>query len=199
MRNAVIGCSELNSQSQRSRGLGGEAMPGDVGAIFLQIKNNRDMLGVYELVMTWRIVMVGMKFIVKSASKSLGTITETAMPVAGSYYHCVSAVFPPTERFMKYLQNFIRGQQIAHSSVCMKQLVRTIANGARSQPSSWLELQALKGSATLEVPVKIMTGETIIIQADSATSAKEICRNIGQKLEMKDLFGFSVYISIYDQ
>ncbi|XP_073437267.1 unconventional myosin-VIIb [Dendrobates tinctorius] len=107
--------------------------------------------------------------------------------------------FPPTDRFMKYLQNFIRGQQIAHSSVCMKQLVRTIANGARSQPPSWLELQALKGSASLEVPVKIMTGETIIIQADSATTAKEICRNIGQKLEMKDLFGFSVYISVYDQ
>ncbi|KAM3932114.1 unconventional myosin-VIIb isoform 2-T2 [Leptodactylus fuscus] len=107
--------------------------------------------------------------------------------------------FPPTEKFTKYLQNFIRGQQIAHSNVCMKQLIRTIANGARSQPPSWLELQALKGSAALEVPVKIMTGETVVIEADSATSAKEICRSIAQKLKMKDTFGFSVYISIYDQ
>ncbi|XP_066455871.1 unconventional myosin-VIIb [Eleutherodactylus coqui] len=107
--------------------------------------------------------------------------------------------FPPTEKFIKYLQNFIRGQQIAHSSVCMKQLIRTMANGIRSEPPSWLELQALKGSASLEVPVKIMTGETVIIQADSATSAKEICRKIAQKLKMKDIFGFSVYISIYDQ
>ncbi|KAG8580734.1 hypothetical protein GDO81_007401 [Engystomops pustulosus] len=107
--------------------------------------------------------------------------------------------FPPTEKFIKYLQNFIRGQQIAHSSVCMRQLVRIIANGARSQPPSWLELQALRGLAALDVPVKIMTGETVVIQADSATSAKEICRSIAQKLKMKDTFGFSVYIAIYDQ
>ncbi|XP_075719751.1 unconventional myosin-VIIb [Rhinoderma darwinii] len=107
--------------------------------------------------------------------------------------------FPPEEKFIKYLQNFIHGQQIAHSSVCIKQLNRTIANGARSEPPSWLELQALKGSASLEVPVKIMTGETVVVQADSATCAKEICRNIAQKLKMKDIFGFSVYISIYDQ
>ncbi|XP_044146623.1 unconventional myosin-VIIb isoform X2 [Bufo gargarizans] len=107
--------------------------------------------------------------------------------------------FAPTEKFTKYLQNFIRGRQIAHSSVCMKQLIRTIANGARSQPPSWLELQALKGSASLEVPVKIMTGETLVIQADSATSAKELCRNVAQKLKMKNAFGFSIYISIYDQ
>ncbi|XP_056420651.1 unconventional myosin-VIIb isoform X2 [Hyla sarda] len=107
--------------------------------------------------------------------------------------------FTPTEKFTKYLQNFIRGQQIAHSSVCMKQLVRTIANGPRSEPPSWLELQALKGSASLEVPVKVMTGEIVVIQADSATSAKEICRKTAQKLKMKDIFGFSVYISIYDK
>ncbi|XP_063771935.1 unconventional myosin-VIIb [Pseudophryne corroboree] len=107
--------------------------------------------------------------------------------------------FLPTEKFVKYLQNYIRGQQIAHSSVCMKQFIRTMANGVRSEPPSWLELQAMKGVASLDVPVKIMNGESVIIQADSATSAKEICRSIAQRLKLKDIFGFSVYISIYDK
>ncbi|XP_077344538.1 unconventional myosin-VIIb [Lithobates pipiens] len=107
--------------------------------------------------------------------------------------------FPPTERFLKYLQNFIRGQQIAHSSVCMKQLNRVAANGVRSEPPSWLELQQMKGAASLEIPIKIMTGETVVIQADSATNAKEVCRSISQKLKLVDTFGFSVYISIYDK
>ncbi|XP_072263935.1 unconventional myosin-VIIb [Pyxicephalus adspersus] len=107
--------------------------------------------------------------------------------------------FPPTESFIKYLQNFIRGKQIAHSSVCMKQLSRVMANGDRSEPPSWLELQQMKGAASLEIPIKIMNGESLIIEADSATNAKEVCRSISQKLKLTDTFGFSIYISIYDK
>ncbi|XP_018419003.1 PREDICTED: unconventional myosin-VIIb [Nanorana parkeri] len=109
------------------------------------------------------------------------------------------ACFPPTEKFIKYLQNFIRGKQIAHSAVCMKQLTRVMANGARSEPPSWLELQQMKGAASLEIPIKIMNGETVVIQSDSATNAKEVCRSISQELKLTDTFGFSIYISIYDK
>ncbi|KAM5165557.1 unconventional myosin-VIIb [Mantella aurantiaca] len=107
--------------------------------------------------------------------------------------------FPPTERFIKYLQNFIRGEQIAHSAVCLRHLNRVMANGVRSEPPSWLELQQMKGTASLEIPIKIMNGETVVIQADSATNAREVCRSISQKINLKDTFGFSVYISIYDK
>ncbi|KAM9316471.1 unconventional myosin-VIIb [Gastrophryne carolinensis] len=107
--------------------------------------------------------------------------------------------FPPSEKFIKYLQNFLRGQKIQYSSVCMKQLIRVMVNGVRSEPPSWLELQQMIGSATIQVPVRIMTDETIVIQADSATNAKEVCRNIAQKLKLKDTFGFSVYISAYNK
>ncbi|XP_068136681.1 unconventional myosin-VIIb isoform X2 [Hyperolius riggenbachi] len=107
--------------------------------------------------------------------------------------------FPPTEKFTKYLQNFIRGQQIAHSPVCMKQLTRVMANGVRLEPPSWLELEQMKGAAPPELPVKVMTGQTVTIQADSATNAKEVCRKIAQTLELKDTFGFSVYISVFDK
>ncbi|XP_075425742.1 unconventional myosin-VIIb isoform X2 [Ascaphus truei] len=107
--------------------------------------------------------------------------------------------FPPTNRFLKYLQNFIRGAQIGYSAVCMKQLVRTLANGDRSEPPSWLELQAMKGVASLTVPITLMTGQSLNVQADSATSSREICLSIAQKLKLKDTFGFSLYISVYDK
>lgn len=57
----------------------------------------------------------------------------------------------------------------------------------------------MKGAASLEIPIKIMNGESVVIQADSATNAKEVCRSISQKLNLKDTFGFSVYISIYNK
>ncbi|KAM4771803.1 unconventional myosin-VIIb [Rhinophrynus dorsalis] len=105
--------------------------------------------------------------------------------------------FPPTDKFIKYLQNFIRTSQITYSAVCMKQLTRNLTNGTRSEPPSWLEMQALKGRASLTVPVTIMTGQNLNIQIDSATSAREVCKGIAQKLQLKDTFGFSVYISVY--
>ncbi|XP_063298509.1 unconventional myosin-VIIb [Pelobates fuscus] len=107
--------------------------------------------------------------------------------------------FPPSEKFLKYLQNFIQGSQIAHSSVCMKQLARTVANGVRSEPPSWLEWQAMRGKASWSIPVSVMTGQSLNIQSDSATSAREVCKSIAQKLQLRDTFGFSVYISIYDK
>ncbi|KAM8953167.1 unconventional myosin-VIIb [Pelodytes ibericus] len=107
--------------------------------------------------------------------------------------------FPPTDKFIKYLQNFICGSQIAHRSVCIKQLTRTLANGVRSEPPSWLELEAMKGKASWTVPVTLMTGKSLTVQTDSATSAREVCKSIAQKLQLKDIFGFSIYISIYDK
>ncbi|XP_053315052.1 unconventional myosin-VIIb [Spea bombifrons] len=107
--------------------------------------------------------------------------------------------FPPSDRFVKYLQNFIQSSQVAHNAVCMKQLTRTLANGVRSEPPSCLELQALKGKASWSVPVTIMTGQSVNVQVDSATSAQEVCRSIAQKLQLKDTFGFSLYISIFDK
>uniref|UniRef100_A0A8C5PFG3 Myosin VIIB n=1 Tax=Leptobrachium leishanense TaxID=445787 RepID=A0A8C5PFG3_9ANUR len=107
--------------------------------------------------------------------------------------------FAPSERFLKYLQNFIQSAQIAHSAVCMKLLTRTLANGVRSEPPSWLEWQAMRGKASWSMPVSIMTGQSVDIQTDSATTALEVCKSIAQKLQLKDAFGFSVYISIYDK
>ncbi|KAG8445369.1 hypothetical protein GDO86_010234 [Hymenochirus boettgeri] len=107
--------------------------------------------------------------------------------------------FPPSDKFLKYLWNFIRSSRMTYSSMCIKQLNRTLANGVRSEPPSWFELQAIKGAGTWSVPIHLMTGRILNIEIDSATSARELCKSIAKELQLKDSFGFSVYISVYDK
>lgn len=53
---------------------------------------------------------------------------------------CVGC-FAPDEDFEKYLRNFIRSGPPNYAPYCDSRMRRTFANGARSQPPSWLELQ----------------------------------------------------------
>ncbi|XP_010155275.1 PREDICTED: unconventional myosin-VIIa, partial [Eurypyga helias] len=53
---------------------------------------------------------------------------------------CVGC-FAPSEKFVKYLRNFINGGPPGYAPYCEERLRRTFANGTRTQPPSWLELQ----------------------------------------------------------
>lgn len=44
-----------------------------------------------------------------------------------------------------------------------------------------------------------MNGQSITVPADSASIAKEICQLIADKIMLKDTFGFSLYIAVYDK
>lgn len=44
-----------------------------------------------------------------------------------------------------------------------------------------------------------MNGQSITIPADSASTAKEICQFIADKIKLKDVFGFSLYIAVFDK
>ncbi|KAJ8277066.1 hypothetical protein GJAV_G00071100 [Gymnothorax javanicus] len=108
-------------------------------------------------------------------------------------------IFPPTERFLKYLQNFIRTGPAGYAPYCAERLRRTVANGVRGEPPSWQELQATKTKKPIIVTVILMDGRTISVPVDSASTSKEMSQFLSQKVKLKDTFGFSVYVGIYDK
>ncbi|CAK9297246.1 unnamed protein product [Gordionus sp. m RMFG-2023] len=137
--------------------------------------------------------------------------------------------FPPSPTFEKYLRNFLhqnkqsehklelpvnnllannskRAVSIDFASRCLHRLKRTLKNGARTQPPSWLELQAAKASVAavynakringkedprrwlsereppIMLPVTCMDGRTENLPADCATTSRELCHLISLRL-----------------
>ncbi|XP_072849568.2 unconventional myosin-VIIa isoform X2 [Pogona vitticeps] len=111
---------------------------------------------------------------------------------------CVGC-FAPSEKFVKYLRNFINGGPPGYAPYCEERLRRTFANGTRTQPPSWLELQATKSKKPIMLPVTFMDGTTKTLLTDSATTARELCNSLADKISLKDHFGFSLYIALFDK
>ncbi|GLG96071.1 Myosin-VIIa [Gryllus bimaculatus] len=111
---------------------------------------------------------------------------------------CVGC-FPPSEKFVQYLRSFIREGPPNYAPYCEGRLNRTFQNGCRTQPASWLELQATRYKSPIVLSVTLMDGSSLQAEADSATTAAELCSQICRKLQMQDDFGFSLFIALYDK
>ncbi|XP_073784892.1 myosin VIIAa isoform X4 [Danio rerio] len=111
---------------------------------------------------------------------------------------CVGC-FAPSEKFVKYLRNFISEGPPGYAPYCEERLRRTFVNGTRTQPPSWLELQATKSKKPIMLPVTFMDGTTKTLLTDSATTAKELCNALSDKISLQDRFGFSLYIALFDK
>ncbi|CAH0700789.1 unnamed protein product [Spodoptera exigua] len=111
---------------------------------------------------------------------------------------CVGC-FPPSEKFVKYLRAFLRDGPPGYAPYCEGRLVRTFKNGPRTQPPSWLELQATKTKKPILLTVTLMDESMKTVQSDSASNAEEICQQIAESIGLTDSFGFSLYITLYDK
>lgn len=49
------------------------------------------------------------------------------------------------------------------------------------------------------LPVTFMDGTTKTLLADSATTASELCNALADKISLRDRFGFSLYIALFDK
>ncbi|MEQ2234302.1 Unconventional myosin-VIIa, partial [Ilyodon furcidens] len=98
-----------------------------------------------------------------------------------------------------YLRTFLKSGPPGYAPYCEERLRRTFVNRTRTQPPSWLELQATKSKKPIMLPVTFMDGTTKTLLADSATTAFELCNALADKINLRDRFGFSLYIALFDK
>ncbi|XP_072219091.1 unconventional myosin-VIIb-like [Leuresthes tenuis] len=108
-------------------------------------------------------------------------------------------IFPPTDFFMKYLENFLRKGQGGYREYCIKRFHRIMANGERKELPCWIELQAAIKREPIDVTVSLTNDRTISLPLDSASTSAEVCQAVADKIGLKDTYGFSLYISLFDK
>ncbi|KAG7227320.1 hypothetical protein INR49_000324 [Caranx melampygus] len=108
-------------------------------------------------------------------------------------------IFPPTDLFMQYLESFLHRGPKDYGEYCLERLHRTIANGERKELPCWIELEAAKTKKPIDVSVTLTDDRTISLHVNSASTSAEVCQTVADKLNLKDMYGFSLYISLYEK
>ncbi|XP_008207626.1 myosin-VIIa [Nasonia vitripennis] len=111
---------------------------------------------------------------------------------------CVGC-FAPSEKLINYLKSFIKTGPSEYAPFCENRLIRTYQNGSRTQPPCWIEMQSVKYKRPIFLSVNFMDGNSKVIMADPATTAQEIVDSLATSIKLKDIFGFSLFITIDDK
>ncbi|XP_049316027.1 myosin-VIIa isoform X2 [Bactrocera dorsalis] len=107
--------------------------------------------------------------------------------------------FPPGKHFEHFLRCFIQHGPMLYAPYCENRLDRTLKNGPRTQPPSWLELQATRNQSAITLNVFLSDGNMKKLQVDSASTAKEAVQQLAEHIGLLDRFGFSIVITIFDK
>ncbi|XP_033507095.2 unconventional myosin-VIIa-like [Epinephelus lanceolatus] len=108
-------------------------------------------------------------------------------------------IFPPTDFFMKYLESFVCRGPNGYGDYCAERLRRIVANGERKELPCSMEQQAAKSKEPIDVSVTLLDGRTLSLQLDSASTSAEVCQAVADKIDLRDTYGFSLYISLFDK
>ncbi|XP_061696486.1 unconventional myosin-VIIa-like isoform X2 [Syngnathoides biaculeatus] len=108
-------------------------------------------------------------------------------------------IFPPTDLLVEFLQDFVRRGPDGYAEYCSRRLDRIRANGERKELPCWLELQAAKAKDPIEVTATLADGKTVSLQLDSASTSAEVCRAAAEQILLRDAYGFSLYIRLFDK
>uniref|UniRef100_A0A3P9BU66 Myosin VIIBb n=1 Tax=Maylandia zebra TaxID=106582 RepID=A0A3P9BU66_9CICH len=82
---------------------------------------------------------------------------------------------------------------------CIERLKRIVANGPRKELPCWIELQVKSRRKPIDTTVEIQDGRNIEIQLNSSSTSEEVCQDVANDIGLKDTYGFSLYIRLYDK
>ncbi|XP_034087946.1 unconventional myosin-VIIb-like [Gymnodraco acuticeps] len=108
-------------------------------------------------------------------------------------------IFPPSELFIKYLESFILRGPNDYKEYCAKRLQRIIANGERKELPCVIEQQSAKSKEPIEVSVTLLDDSTVSLQLDSISTSAEVCQAVANKIDLRDTYGFSLYITLFEK
>lgn len=111
---------------------------------------------------------------------------------------CVG-VFPPSDELLNYLRSFLKQGPGGFGEYCYKILQRTLQINCRRQPPTTVELEAVKTQSKPIIPVTFMDGSAKTFAVDSAITCAELCQLVKEKMGMKSIFGFSIYVTALEQ
>lgn len=63
----------------------------------------------------------------------------------------------------------------------------------------FLSWQASVKKEPIDVVVKLTDGRSINMEIESASTSAEVCQSLAEEIGLKDTFGFSLYISLFDK
>ncbi|XP_042338431.1 unconventional myosin-VIIb-like, partial [Plectropomus leopardus] len=98
-----------------------------------------------------------------------------------------------------YLESFVRRGPDGYGDYCSERLRRIIANGERQELPCWIEQEAVKSKEPIDVCVTLLDGRTVSLQLDSASTSAEVCQAVADQIDLRDTYGFSLYISLFDK